>query len=453
MPHGAMPSIRRLLPACLSACLLAGTLCFAQGIPPGQLGPAPRVTDPAQLAAGVGGPLADGLPPVDRSSRQAVVDFYNGVYVAARAVANDWNGSVAGCNAGTTSAAYANATMDMVNYYRAMTGLPAAVTHEAVKDDKAQLAALMMTANSSLNHFPPTSWTCYTSGGAEAAGKSNLALGVAGATAITLYMSDPGSGNTALGHRRWILYPPQVAMGTGSTGNANDLWVIGTFGSRPASPAVVAWPPAGFVPYQLIYPRWSFSLNASATVDFSNASVSMTRGGVPVSLTVFTGALGYGDNTLAWETSGLSFTGGGADEDVSVQVNNVLVNGVATNFPYTVTVIDPARVPAPVFTDVPLVPRTTRVKGVHVLELRQAIDVLRSRYSLAAYPWVDTTLAPGTALVKAAHVSDLRAALDAVYVAANRARPSYTTSTLTPRTTTITAADVAELRAAVLAIW
>jgi hypothetical protein len=449
---GRIPSRPRALLAGL-AFILAGTLCFAQGIPPGQLGPAPRITDAAQLAPVGGGPLPDSLLPVDRTNRQAVVDLYNGVYVVALAVANDWNGSVAGCNAGATSVAYANATMDMVNYFRAMTGLPAGVTHEAVKDGKGQLAALMMTANSSLSHAPPTSWTCYTAGGAEAAGKSNLALGVAGAGAITLYMSDPGSGNTALGHRRWILYPPQVEMGTGSTWNANDLWVIGTFGSRPASPAVVAWPPAGFVPYQVIYPRWSFSLNTSAPVDFSNASVSMTRGGVPVSLTVFPGATGYGDKTLAWETSGLTFAGGGADDDVAVQVNNVLVNGVPASYAYTVTVIDPARVPPPAFTDDPLVPRTTPVKGVHVTELRQAIDALRARYGLAAYPWTDTTLSPGTTVVQAAHVADLRVALDAVYSAAKRALPSYTRSTLTPGTTVITAADVAELRAAVLAIW
>jgi hypothetical protein len=433
------------------ACLLVTTLCSAQSVPRGQLGPAPRVTDPAQLAAGGGGPLPDGLSPVDRTNRQAVVDFYTGVYVAALAVPNDWTGSVAGCNAGVTSTAYANATMDMVNYYRAMTGLPAGVTHEAAKDGKAQLAALMMTANNSLSHAPPSTWTCYTADGAEAAGKSNLALGAAGARAVALYMADPGTGNTALGHRRWILYPRQVEMGTGSTGNANDLWVIGAFGSRSATPAVVAWPPAGFVPYQLIYPRWSFSVNTSVTVSFSGATVSMTRGGVPVTLTVFAGATGYGDNTLAWETSDLGFSSGGADEDVSVQVNNVVVNGVPTNYAYTVTVIDPARVPAPVFTDNPLLPRTTLVKAVHVTELRQAIDALRARYALSAFPWADAMLTPRASVVRAAHVVELRDALNGVYAAARRTPPSY--SALVAKVTAIRAADVAELRAAVLAIW
>ena len=310
----------------------------------------------------------------------------------------------------------------------------------------------MMTANNQLSHTPPDTWTCYTAAGAEAAGKSNLALGAAGPAAIALYVADPGSGNTALGHRRWILYPPQVEMGTGSTGNANDLWVIGSFGARPASPPIVAWPPAGFVPYRVVYPRWSFSLNTSSSVDFNGASVSMTVSGKPVSLTVFSQAVGYGDRTLAWETSGLSFAAGAADTAVQVQVTNVLVGGVSTNYSYAVTVIDPALTPAPVFTDDPLVARSTPVKAVHVVELRLAIDALRARRALGAFAWTDGTLEIRSTPVRAQHVIELRTALDAVYAAASRTLPAYS-RTLTPGQAVVAAVDVAELRAALLAIW
>ena len=62
-------------------------------------------------------PVRDALGGVDTTNRQAVVDFYNAVYVPALAVANGWTGNTTGCVAGTTSAAYANATMDMVNYH------------------------------------------------------------------------------------------------------------------------------------------------------------------------------------------------------------------------------------------------------------------------------------------------------------------------------------------------
>ena len=82
---------------------------------------------------------------------------------------------------------------------------------------------------------------------------------------------------------------------------------------------------------------------------------------------------------------------------------------------------------------------TTRIKAVHITELRDAIGTLRSRYSLGAYSWTDATLTPGT--------------LAEVYTAASRTQPTYTHTTITAGTTSITATDIAELRAAVLAIW
>jgi uncharacterized protein YkwD len=431
--------------------LLAAALASGQGLPAAQLGQPPRLAAAPRVLAAPIGPSPQGFGPVDTATRQAVVDFYNLVYRTALAVPNDWNGSVSGCNAGSTSAAYANATLDMVNYFRAMAGLPASVPHEAVKDGKAQQAALMMTANNSLSHSPPVSWTCYTADGAEAAGKSNLALGAAGATAIALYMND--NGIDSAGHRRWVLYPPQVEMGTGSTGNANDLWVLGPFGSRPASPETVPWPPAGYVPYQTVYAMWSFAVNSSVSVSFSGATVAMTQGGAPVPVTLLTIANGYGDNTIVWRPTGLSFGGGSADQAISVQVNGVLVGGVAKNYAYTVTVIDPARVPPLTFTDNPLLARTTPVRAVHVVELRRAIDSLRARYGLAPYTWTNATLTSGATVVQAAHVGELRAALATVYAAVKLTPPTYSTPTLTAGATPVSATEIAELRAAVLARW
>ena len=334
------------------SCVALSSVALAQddvdGVPSGQLGPAPFVTDPRVLAPTHGVPVRAALGGVDSTNRQAVVDFHNAVYVPALAVANGWTGNTAGCVAGTTSPAYANATLDMVNYFRAMTGLPAVVTHEAIKDGKAQKAALLMSANNRLSHTLEGFTACMDAPGVnpdarEAAGKSNLALGLAGPNAITVYISDYGTNNSPLGHRRWILYPPQVEMGTGSTRNANDLWVIGAFGTRPSSPEFVAWPPAGYVPFRVAYPRWSFSVNRTGGADFANATVSMTRSGTPVAVVVISRTNnGYGDNTIAWEPAGLNFTTGMADQPITVNVQNVRVAGVARSYTYTVTVFDPA---------------------------------------------------------------------------------------------------------------
>ena len=443
--------LRAIAPVVAGASLLAAWV-GAQESPQPQLGPAPRITGHPPSSPRSAGALLAQLAAVDISNRQASVSYYNSVYLPALAVPNDWNGSVAGCNAGTTSTAYTTATMDMVNFFRAMTGLPATVAHEATKDAKSQAAALMMTANNSLNHFPPPTWTCYSADGAEAAGKANLALGAAGASAVQLYIRDPGASNTAVGHRRWILYPRQVEMGTGSTSNANALWVIGVFGTRPLTPELVNWPPAGYVPYQLVYPRWSFSVNTGSAVSFTGTTVTMTRFGAPVSLTILANATGYGDNTLVWEPQGLAFKAGATDDPILVQVDGVTVGGVSKSYAYTVTVIDPALVPSPTFTDDPLVSGVTTVKAVHIQELRVAVNALRARYALPGFTWTDAVLTPGVTPPRAAHVLELRTALNAAYLAAARTPPVYT-RTLVAAASTIAAIDITELRAAVLALW
>ena len=164
-----------------------------------------RVTDARQLVAKrYSAPSPQSA--IDTSNRQAVVDAFRTLYLGALAVPNDWNGDAATCVAGTTSAAYVDATMQMVNYFRGMTGLTTSLPHNPTKDAKAQQAALMMEANQSLSHVPPTSWKCYTADGAEAAGLSNLAGGIAGAAAVEAYLRD----GSDLGHRRWVLLPTET---------------------------------------------------------------------------------------------------------------------------------------------------------------------------------------------------------------------------------------------------
>ena len=105
------------------------------------------------------------------------------------------------------------------------------------------------------------------------------------------------------------------------------------------------------------------------------------------------------------------------------------------------------------FTDVPLRPGRSPVRAVHVTELRQAIDTLRSRHGLGTFAWTDPVLAPGGTPVKRVHLVELRAALDAAYAAAGRAAPSYTTPVVVGGVSPIVAAHIEELRAAVVALW
>jgi uncharacterized protein YkwD len=275
--------------------------------------------------------------PIDTSDRAAVIDAYFNQYLPALQPAANWTGSASSCMPGTVDAAFTAATLSMINFYREMAGLTD-VTFDPALNDKAQQMALMITAQNALSHSPDPSWKCYTAGGADAANHSNIALGASGADAITLYMEDPGDFNQAVGHRRWLLYPDEVQMGSGSTSNANAVYVLGPFGSNPA-PEWTGWPPSGYVPSQLVYPRWSLSRD---NADFSAASVTMTVSGQPVPVTVLPVATGYGLNTVVWEPQGLSFPTGSADQTVHVAVSNVLVGGQAKTYSYDVQVINPS---------------------------------------------------------------------------------------------------------------
>ena len=350
--HGdTKQTARSLTWVCVALCLVGVGLAAEQEP---QLGPAPlpgvfREAAPPQAEARAATEVAGPLPAVDTSDRDAVAALYTSVYLPALAVPADWTGSVASCTPGTTSAAYADATIDVVNFYRVMTGLPGTVVRDAALDVPAQAAALMMSANGALSHSPPASWACYTATGASGAGTSNLALGAAGPRAITLYIDDPGSNNGPVGHRRWILHPPQVRMGTGSTSSgsgraaANALHVFGGSGPRPSAPAFVAWPSAGYVPYPLMFRRWSFSPNATGSaVNLRNATVTMSRDGTAVALTVLPQVEGYGDDTIAWEPSGLTYAAGMNDQVISVRIDNAVVNGVTRSYTYDVIAFDPA---------------------------------------------------------------------------------------------------------------
>jgi hypothetical protein len=290
---------------------------------------------------------------VDTWNRSAVASFFHTMYTPAMSVPMQWSGNASSCNAGSTSQAYIDATMQMINFYRGMAGLPDA-TNDVSRNQGCQDAALIMSVNNALSHSPPSSWSCWTAAGAAAAGGSNLALGAAGPDAIDLYARDPGSFNAPVGHRRWILCPVKGSFGTGSVGettrDANALYVFTSNVSRPATPDVVAWPPEGFVPYQVVYPRWSLSLNSSPGAGYGSATVTMTEDGSPISLSVVSRSdNGYCDNTIVWEPSGLTFTPGGEDRRITVTVSGI--SGTPSSVTYDVVIMDPDVVTELIFSD------------------------------------------------------------------------------------------------------
>jgi hypothetical protein len=314
-----------------------------------ELGPPPTAPLPGRFKQR----LNEGEPPaeggwIDTSSRTEVQSLYNLTYRPALTVPMNWTGSVITGDPGVTSQAYKDAVATIINWYRGMAGVPTGVTLDPVFSAKDQQAALMFAANNALSHSPPSNWKWYTAEGAEAAANSNICLWSSGMPpgCVDSYIRDDGSNNTAVGHRRWILYPQTKKMGTGdvsSTVNnpsSNALWVFdGNYGKpRPATrDPFVAWPSKGYFPYNLVPARWSFSYPGAS---FSSAGVTVVRNGVNLPATLLPVANGYGENTLVWTLSGWDSSPPSTDSVVTVTVSNVSVGGVPQDFTYQVIVFN-----------------------------------------------------------------------------------------------------------------
>lgn len=271
--------------------------------------------------------------------RATMVNDYVNSYLGANVSDSElaWTGDTATCTVGTISTLAQTRTLMCVNYFRKLVGLPGNITFDATLNGKCQEAALMMNANNQLSHFPTVSWKCYSSDGALAASKSNLSVGGNSANAIFGHINDPGVSNTHVGHRRWVLNSKADIFGHGSTLYFDALWISPSSVISAANVNYIAYPSAGFFPAPLVPSsnRWSFGKDGA---DFTNATIQMTNSsGASVAVTLETLATSYADNTIVWQPSGI-VTNSLDDLPYIVQVNNVVNNGVSSNYTYTVII-------------------------------------------------------------------------------------------------------------------
>jgi hypothetical protein len=309
----------------------------------------PPPTASAPVVAGPGGGNA-----IDTLNRAAVRTAYRERYAALLGTPMRWTGSVNGCRPGSVSPAFRTATRTAVNFFRGMVGLPG-VTFEAGLNAKAQAAALIMDAANTLNHFPSAGARCSTAAGRDGARHANLAQGEAGPAAIGLYVNDVGSGNVAAGHRRWLLYPPQRRMGSGSTNSGGTRWdalyvVHSASWSRPVNePDWVSWPTPGFVPHPLLFPR--FSLGGDVPADaFASATVRVTRNGTVLPAQVVSRTAAFGDPTIVFDVDLRRLARGPNmnDTNLLVEVDGIdLGGGNIVDRAWTTTVFSSSRATSP----------------------------------------------------------------------------------------------------------
>lgn len=217
---------------------------------------------------------------------------------------------------------------------------------------------------------------------------------------------------------------------------------------------------------------------AALTANSSNSSVA-TLANIPVSpapSNVLTNSLSATWSEPAGESAGYrldastaaNFTGTlfTASNQNSIQTS-LSLSGLATNTTYYLragslnwaSVVNHApsfstmtACPSPTafsYTDPSLTPGISKIRAIHINELRSNIATLRANLNLTAFSFTDPTLTPGAAAVRAVHISELRSALDAVYTACRQTAPVYTDPALTPGISTVRAVHINELRAKV----
>jgi hypothetical protein len=295
---------------------------------------------------------------IDTSSRGEVVSAWHRYYLASSGFADKWSGveSADGCSLSPPPDGYVKDIQRRVNYFRAMTGLPASIDFSekpvfSLSDDlfipasgttrsEAARAAVMAHVNQpfdlgipgsfALTHEPPVTWPCFSPSAWNGARFSNLSGFSWGCDAIDDYMDEPGYGgdafaNREVGHRRWILFSAAKEMAVGdvppilaSDGQlirpgVNALYVIGGFTPEERPVDFVAWPNPGYTPAPILTGLWSLSYPGA---NFNTASVSMQDDdGNAIPLTVVSRNIGFplaSETNLPGETgeAGSGATGG-----------------------------------------------------------------------------------------------------------------------------------------------
>ena len=311
---------------------------------------------------------------IDASNRNSTISGYHYYYMASEGYdgLDGFDGDVLNCIPGTLSDDFQDMTLRRINYYRAQVGLLANISFSSEKSEKCQKAAIIMAKYDGISHNPDSDFLsgnssdpCIDQDVMDAAQFSNLAYGTYGPGSIDGLITDDGSNNAAVGHRRWFFYTRAQEMGNGATpahgvdpDNASQskypyigvVWVIGEpYNPNPPIQAV-AWPNEGYIPWQLVpndgedFPRWSYSYPGA---DFSGASVSMMQGSASISLTQegirpISSSSFIGDSTIVWRPSGIPNAAPSSDTTYTVTITGVK-DAPFTSVTYDVIVVDPYR--------------------------------------------------------------------------------------------------------------
>jgi hypothetical protein len=274
-----------------------------------------------------------------------------------------WTGNTLICSKGKLKDETYQKILQRINYFRRMAGVYDTITLDENYNKLAQAAALIMYSNNILTHNPSSDLKCYSEDGDEGAGNSNLSLIIKNdfSRLITDEMGDDGASNGYCGHRSWILYSKRKKMGFGATLGSYALQVSNTTRNNKPVPNYYSCPSNGFVPFQIVYKKWSFFIpckNDNETIDFSKTKVEMKIDNKQIKCSVLTRNGMYGDNSIVWTVGGLQDESAYSyysmevkkkvfqklnllDTKISVKITNVKIDNKIKNYEYEVQIFDP----------------------------------------------------------------------------------------------------------------
>lgn len=281
---------------CAAVTCAAGSHCIAA--------PLGCVCNPGFVADG--GSCVPGDPgvPALRTQAQVCEGWRRGHVITANPA---FTKTPATCDQGILSRAGLDDTLARLNMHRWLVGL-GPVSDDPAANDLAQKCALVSAWNPAGQqaHSPAPTSTCYTQGGAQGAGSSNIAWGNGTPEqAIDQWLIDNGNEST-MGHRRWLLNPPLDPIGMGHYVGGNNYGsaaciTVFSGGNPGPKPEWIAFPPPGFVPVEIT--QWIWSVHGSIGGG-NDAGVVRMRDGMAMPVSVRHMAGGYGQPTLTLERQG-----------------------------------------------------------------------------------------------------------------------------------------------------
>lgn len=259
------------------------------------------------------------------------------------------------CQAGQLTLQAKQSVLSKVNEIRALHGL-GRVSYDEESSEQMMQTALMMSANQQLDHYPLSSWKCYSATGAAGAASSNLYMirGRGFTESITTLENDIvawliDENVESSGHRRWLLDPFLTRVAYGSVSDmdsvdkirASSLKVIySNNNAAVAKQEVIAYPMGN-------YPKAYFkdnaylsvsildnavSSSANKNIDYSAATVKVVlRGDIAQEIR----SLSYSNNGMGLPNH-LQFKLSQVKENAiyDVYLDNVRVNGVPRQYSY-----------------------------------------------------------------------------------------------------------------------